>query len=771
MNWACWERRMQKTCGFRTLARTGVGVLAPVLLAIMLLALPARSSAQETAATEEFVGPFPSWRQVQCTGQDDTALLQNELNTLGRSGSPVLYINPGTCRITETLHLGQDAGRPRGVQSVTILGHDPGDTSIVWAGPAGKGTRMFELGGVAYSRFGRLTWDGGGAADIVYYDDWGNTGDYFPTGNRHEDEVFENLWSGGGIAFVVGAKGFGGSEWDYMRCKFIGPMEAGIFLLNFNALDHWVWDSLFQDVQHGVTNSLPDRKGGAGGAWGVNRSVFLNNGDDMSISNTEFFSSRWNYSRGSHVHVHSYSIGAAPSPWTSQGETIIDPASNTAPFSFGASGPLGIIDATVRAGSDGKLGSVVEGYASPAGGDLWSLHNAFAYSSANVYEAGHPGGPGRVHVGTDDAVGQTIDDPGPPSLPPTPPASALPVIEVQNGDIAAALAQAADDRVIVHVPFGNYSLNQTLEVGRNVVLTGDGYGATQLNSTAGPALHLAGPSHATLRDFSVNGSGKGNGSAIVIDNADQPGGLIHAEDWTSAQNHVGWSISDLSSTIVDLFDDQTHSNTRTNSTPDQPGSDYLVRNSTLHIFNGAGASSDQMYELHGGEIVADTRYYEGSPGGGVTPALVAPSSNGTLVLDQGSFNPSKATLDTSTFSGLFTMIDIISTASGTRTFGANSLVLGLDFGSVNDAAPPKLIDGPSAVWLARHSDRGGSEPVAEQVLGLADEAQFLRDHLAPLRAAQPQSLTRRSDGVTDVRLYRLGASGFQYGIRVVGSAP
>ena len=283
-------------------------VVAVYSMALALLVVGS-TGAQAQTGREEFVGPFASWRQVQCTGQDDTALLQNELNSLGRTGSPVLYIRAGTCRITSTLRLGQGAGSADGVHDVTILGHAPSDTRIVWAGPGGRDQKMFEVKGVAQSRFGRLTWDGGGRADIVYYDDWPDAGNYFPTGNRHEDEVFQHLWRGGGIAFYVGAAGAGGSEWEYVRCKFIGPMEAGIYLNNFNALDHWVWDSLFQNVRAGVTNYLPDRGVGAGGAWAVNRSVFLNNVDDMSIGNAMFFSSRWNYSRGAQTHVHGYPIG------------------------------------------------------------------------------------------------------------------------------------------------------------------------------------------------------------------------------------------------------------------------------------------------------------------------------------------------------------------------------------------------------------------------------------------------------------------------------
>ncbi|MBV9174611.1 MAG: hypothetical protein JOZ81_31505 [Chloroflexi bacterium] len=128
------------------------------------------ADAQGPRKVEAFVGPFPSWRQVHCTGQDDTALLQDRLNTLGRSGSKVLYIQPGTCRITSTLHLGHGAGGQVGVKYITLLGHDPADTKIVWGGPSGTDQHMLEADGVAFSRFGRSTWDGAGCASNVVYE-------------------------------------------------------------------------------------------------------------------------------------------------------------------------------------------------------------------------------------------------------------------------------------------------------------------------------------------------------------------------------------------------------------------------------------------------------------------------------------------------------------------------------------------------------------------------------------------------------------------------
>jgi hypothetical protein len=739
-------------------------------IAVVLAFATSLAEAQPTPQ-EVFVGPFLSWRHVHCSGQDDTAMLQDQLNRIGRSASPVLYIDAGTCRITSTLHLGRGAGGNTGVKSVTILGHDPSDTRIVWAGPAGKWQRMLEADGVAFSRFGRITWDGGGAADIVYFDNWSGSTDYFPTANRHEDEVFQNLWSGGGIAFYVGASGFAGSEWEYVRCRFLGPMEAGIYLTNYNALDHWVWDSLFQNIQHAVTNYLPDRNGGAGGAWGVNRSVFLNNGDDMAIANASFFSSRWNYSRGARIHVHSYPIGNAASPWTSQGEVVIDPSTSKPQFLFGTVGALGLLDATVRNGG-GNLASVVEGYAWPAGGDLWALGNTFSNPNPNVYTAGNGGQAGRMYAHVDDHAGQQIADPGPPSLPPTPPAASLPVIEVQNGDIAAALQAAGTRQVIVHVPYGTYWTQRTLEVGPNVILTGDGYGATSINGTADPVLHLAGPSHAVLRDFSVGAfvNGQRVGTGIAIDNADQPDGLIHSEGWIAGRNNIGWELSGLHNTMVDLLDDMTSANTHVDANGANPSVDYSVTASVLHIFNGAGSASDELYSLQRAEIVAETRYYEANPGG-VSSRLVAPNSSGRLVIDSGSFAPNLGTVDTSTFNGMLTINGLGATAHGPRVFGPNSLVMGYDFGWRDDTVPPTFTGQPYALLLPRHNNgSGGTDRASDSIGGVSDLAQYMRDHLAPLRMSRPRDLRARSADATDVRLYRVGAWLTKSGIRVSGAS-
>jgi hypothetical protein len=204
-----------------------------------------------------------------------------------------------------------------------------------------------------------------------------------------------------------------------------------------------------------------------------------------------------------------------------------------------------------------------------------------------------------------------------------------------------------------------------------------------------------------------------------------------------------------------------------------PSVDYRVSAARLHIFNGAGANSDAMYELHAGELVSQTHYFEGSPAG--APAtLVVPGSSGTLVLDGGNFAPTAGGIDTSTFVGLFTMTNFShtlannSTALTARRFGPNSLVMGLFYGSPAEGVAPTFVGAPYALWLPRRANALGSDIVAEQQAGVVDPAQFMRDHLAPLRKAVPLSVTPRPAGVTDVRLYRVGAELTKTGVQVTG---
>jgi hypothetical protein len=261
-------------------------------------------------------------------------------------------------------------------------------------------------------------------------------------------------------------------------------------------------------------------------------------------------------------------------------------------------------------------------------------------------------------------------------------------------------------------------------------------------------------------------------TGIVIDNADQAGGLIHSEDWIGARNDVGLQVSNLTNTMVDLFDSQASTNSHNDQNGANPSVDYKVSNARVHIFNGAGSTSDVMYELHGGELVSQTMYYESN----IPTTYVAPGSSGTLVLDAGRLSGNPGTLDTSSFNGSLTFIGIGDIGSagnpgGPRVFGPNTLLLGYVFGWLpSDSGMPTFSGPPYAMWLPRQNSGGGTVLVGEQAAGVDDQASFLRDHLSTLRQAVPVALTTRPPDVSDVHLYRVGGQLLRGGMQIVGAS-
>src|ERR1700761_922276 len=120
---------------------------------------------------DEFVGPFNSWFNAKLAFgakgdgvTDDTRALQAAFDAAAKGTvSGALYIPPGTYIITQTLALNFHA-------NVSIIGGDPANTIIKWRG-ADKGT-MLQVNGTAYSRIDRLTFNGGGKADIAVDQSW-----------------------------------------------------------------------------------------------------------------------------------------------------------------------------------------------------------------------------------------------------------------------------------------------------------------------------------------------------------------------------------------------------------------------------------------------------------------------------------------------------------------------------------------------------------------------------------------------------------------------
>ncbi|HEY2012167.1 MAG TPA: glycosyl hydrolase family 28-related protein, partial [Bryobacteraceae bacterium] len=394
---------------------------------VLLAVLPA-------LAREEFVGPFASWTNIKTYGaagdgiSDDSAAIQSALTRLGLSGaSPVLYFPPGTYAVSKPLLLAER-------NKVALIGYSPASVRIQWRGVTGGS--VLHLNGVAFSRFSRITFDGAGKAAVLIDQSWDNHKPYFDTGNEYSDDVF----TGAGIGIRGGNLDYGFAETSVLRSKFLS-LTTGILLGNFNALDLWVWDSLFDHCGTGITNNP------GAGAWHVYNSTFLySRVADNSIGNTGAFS-----------FVGNYSVGA--SPFLAAGETI-NPAlitvqanriNSTVPISIRNQGPLLMLDNIV--GSNRSVPGVTASF--PSDIDLISIGNRYA---------------GRTGVSTvgrlttmDDLTLQSNRFAAPPPIT-TPPNTSRTIIEVPAGATSNVIQAAIDSaarlngqKAVVHIPFGQYS--------------------------------------------------------------------------------------------------------------------------------------------------------------------------------------------------------------------------------------------------------------------------------------------------------------------------
>src|SRR4029450_1089871 len=98
---------------------------------------------------------------------------------------------------------------------VSFLGEDPSTTTIVWDGPLvpkpPATAVMMDVDGVAFSRWGRITWDGAGRAAVGVAHRYKHEPDVFSSsGMEHADEVFQDM----AIGMLGGSqdKGYGHND-------------------------------------------------------------------------------------------------------------------------------------------------------------------------------------------------------------------------------------------------------------------------------------------------------------------------------------------------------------------------------------------------------------------------------------------------------------------------------------------------------------------------------------------------------------------------------
>jgi hypothetical protein len=756
-------------------------VVAGLIVCATSLSLP--------ASNEEFVGPFESWRDLRrgygAAGDgktDDSTALQRALDELTKHKKAcVLYIPAGTYRLTVTVQTRRKEHTD--CQGVAVIGEDPSSTILLWDGPA-DGT-MFQWD-AWYSKISRLTFDGRGQAGtgLLY-------GPAFSTYNETSDLVFRNIKNG--LVFG-GEKTNGQAENEVLRCRFVN-CETGVQTVNWNSMDIWIWYCQFEDCGRGIFNVM--------GNWHAWHNLFLRSRiADVGIINLMVFSVVNNTSVKSHRFLDFETGHTWGSPTSITGNRVLDPTGDFA-MRLSNAGPYLVVDNTFRC--RGKTRAAQMTWA-----DQTFVGNTYTSIDA-VLERGRFRHIAEKIVDTKSIAGAL------PAFPATPRRHQRRIFEVVAGagsiEIQRVINEASKligQRPIVHLPMGNYKLDKTLviPVDCDIQLVGDGAGetSTRLN-WAGPEdgvlLRLEGPSRAILRDLYIHAP---NARGLVIEDADQPGGRIFADQLNVNGPHkkhrprtAALCINGLVKTDVLFRSLQGSGNSgvwvEVIGDPNASSSRNQVS-----IFTGATGSAAGQYEVsRGGRLVVRGVYHERSSDSLNGLHL---TDSGTLCIDATRFSYATsvhaATIGADNFRGLFTLATCMLMPVETRETcrfelrgdGSDASVLalnnqfwvhqpgtsadtvwrnlakppargglvGCNINTSNKEAAPKGFE-----FLANIGDspdpaksKSGTGPLDDR--GGVDDETILK-HLSPLRKARVWLPAETPVGATDVQIHRLMVAG------------
>jgi len=721
---------------------------------------------------EEFVGPFPSWRDLKrdygAVGDgkaDDSPALQRAFNDLiHHQDFNVLYVPAGEYRLTRTVKTVRS--QHHDCLGVTLVGEDPARTILRWDGEDGGTMVQWDAW---YSKISRLTFDGMGRASIgLFY------GPAFSTYNETSDIVFRDLSVG--IQFG-GPETSGQAENAVLRCQFLRCNGAGIVTVNWNSMDIWVWYCLFQDCQKGIHNVM-----GSYHAW---ENLFLRTKNyDLSLDNLGIFSAVGNTSIGSGGFFLFPAGHTWGSPTTIQANRIINPVGKTA-VTLADAGPFLVLDNVF--------------YFSPAPprqaiqmtwGDQVLVGNLYTRSNS-VTTAG------RFLQFAEQVVPPSMVNTNLPVLPGTPQRRNRPVFEVpRNGtdvQIQSAIDEAtrfSDQRPVVHLPAGAFRVARTIVVpaGTDIQIVGDGAAETAsrlewVGPSGGVVLLLKGPARATLRDFFINA---GSAQGIVVEDMDQPGGRVFADQLNARGPGVGNNVCAVRLDGVDytdvLFRCLQGSGDGGNWVDVIGGPLSALNRATneIAVVHGATGTANGQYNVrNGGRLVVRGVYHECD-----SPRVegLRLSGNGVLAVDTTRFSyttsATKPLVRVADFSGLLTLATCTFLPVGTTNTcrieitgdGAGGSVMalanqfwveepGVDADKVwNNGSTPPLAGG-----LVLCNMNGGNENIPGGQGPLANrgsyDASLIIKQLDPIRKTRTWLPGAAPAGVTDLRFHRVMVSG------------
>jgi hypothetical protein len=731
-----------------------LSISALVLLAVLNPALRMRRQpGGMPAAGDEFVGPFASWTNIRTVygavgdgTADDTGPLQRALTDVGMGGhAPVLFLPAGTYRLTAPLRLTNR-------QHVALVGADPATTRLAWDGGPDA---MLIVDGVAYSRIVRLTFDGRGRAAIGVDQSWNGLTGPFDTGNEYAEDQFMDAR----VGLRGGFRGAGFAETTVSRSRFVRNEVAGISLGNFNALDLWVSDSLFDRCGAGVTN------GAGAGNFHVYDSVFRHSSvADLFVDDTGGFSARGNVSTASRAFFVSGASTNNPATIHLQGNTIVDPF-DPAPIRVRNQGPGLLTDNVIRSRA-GAAGPAVQ-WASLLGATVISVGNTFTVSNAVA-------GNGRLLRVDDRQVPRASIRPAEPARGEPWPDLHRRVFDVAPEADGAAIQQAIASAVasgairpIVHVPAGTHLVRRSIVVpASDVQIAGDGAASVLLAAPGGtgPVLRLDGPSRATLRDLRIDAAGLADG--LVIGHADQAGARIflhgvQLRGGTVTALHIR-RLDHASVQIEDFGQAYTPHATAVVVRGGPAREAGRPSEGRVNIFSGASSGNRVSFDVSSGArlLVRDLWYESGAgPGFASVHGRATFTADGLRVSSPTGQGP--AAFDIADLDGAAAIVathldDRIRVAGS----GAASRVLALGlFCEQPVSACYENVSSPAAratVALSREISRMfGTRSAAAGDAGVPLTAAVVRDLLGHTRAEHRAPLVALPPGVSDVRLFRI----------------
>jgi hypothetical protein len=561
---------------------------------------------------EEFVGPFASWNCARSSasgtcglagsgsgsayfnapvdGTDATSAVQACISAM-TTAHPVCYFPAGAYKISTTLTYNSISGCSTNCAGYNLIGHDPSDTSLVWAGSSG-GTLLY-LNGVGLSEVSRFTFNGGGLAGILIDQSIVSGGG--DTGNLFVDDVFTNGLAGNAIGYRCGFFGFQCSETGIVRATFNNLFD-GATTCNANAVGVWVWYSTFNSNNYALGGQCQGTSAGQ-----VNSIHNIFNGSSVA----DFYGATRhpetlidNYSTGSNQFVNGGGF------FLLQRNTILNPTTNP-PI-------LNIVDTSafdnvIKMGAGTPIGS-------NGGGRVFSMGNTTTASSMyNLVQ---------LPYSFSDTVNATIGTIVPPAMPGTPPNNSRTIYEASSGGTnnstcsvaspctaQAAICMAAtgsngfsagnctgtvnSSKNVAHIQAGNYTIASTLSIpaNSNMQLIGDSWRSSNLQGSAGvtPVLQVNGPSHVTLREFLVAPNSNAQ-DGILFSGADFAGSKIWMEFPFSENSVTAAFMDNVSQTSVEshMF-----------NFPFSSGTTVVQNGGTFNVFFGESGNDVQQALISG----------------------------------------------------------------------------------------------------------------------------------------------------------------------------